>query len=104
MNDLNKYQNDAMAFRMGTASPEYAVLNLAGEVGELNSLLAKAIRDGRKHDHDINIKKELGDILWSVAAIALDNGYTLQDIADGNISKLTGRKINNTISGSGDNR
>lgn len=101
---MNDYQNEAMSFRMETATPLYAVLNLAGEVGELNSLMAKAIRDGRKEDYDINVKKELGDVLWSVAAIAIDHGYTLQDIADANINKLSQRKIYNTLTGSGDNR
>lgn len=101
---LNSYQNDALSFRMESASPLYAMLNLAGEVGELHSLLAKGIRDGRKMDFDLNVKKELGDILWCVAAIAEDHGYTLEDIALGNISKLTNRKTNNTITGSGDAR
>lgn len=89
---------------METASPLYAVLNLAGEVGELNSLMAKAIRDGRKFDYDINVKKELGDALWSIAIIALDHGFTLQEVADGNVSKLSNRVINKTLQGSGDNR
>jgi NTP pyrophosphatase (non-canonical NTP hydrolase) len=101
---MNNYQNAAMSFRMESASTLYAVLNLAGEVGELNSLMAKAIRDGRKEDYDMNVKKELGDVLWSIAAIALDHGYTLQDVADTNIAKLSKRKTDNTLSGSGDNR
>ena len=101
---LNQYQNEAMMFRLETATPLYAVLNLTGEVGELCSLLAKGIRDGAKMDHQQNIKKELGDALWSIAAIALDNGFTLEDIAASNINKLSGRKINNTLQGSGDNR
>ena len=101
---LDSYQSDAASFRLESASPQYALLNLAGEVGELSSLFAKGIRDGRKLDFDINVKKELGDILWSVAMVAMDHGYSLQDVALGNISKLSNRKINNTLSGSGDNR
>jgi NTP pyrophosphatase (non-canonical NTP hydrolase) len=101
---LNEYQIEAMSFRLPSASPEYAVLGLSAEVGELHSLISKAMRDGRKMDYDQNVKKELGDILWNVAAVALDHGYTLEDIAAGNIVKLSGRKDNNTIQGSGDNR
>lgn len=101
---FNEYQNFCQSVRLHTASPEYCVLNLPGEVGELCSLLAKAIRDGKKFDHEQNIKKELGDVMWSVATIALDNGFTLQDIAEGNINKLTKRKTDNTLQGSGDNR
>lgn len=102
--NLNDYQAEAMSFRLETATPLYALLNLAGEVGELNSLLAKSIRDGVKTDHQLNIRKELGDILWSVAAVAIDNGFTLEEVAMGNIAKLSQRKTNNTLQGSGDER
>lgn len=101
---LNDYQAKALSFRMESANEQYAVENLAGEVGELFSLRAKAIRDGRKPDYEQNIKKELGDILWSVAAVAADNGFTLADIANGNIFKLESRSARNVLGGSGDNR
>ena len=101
---LNDYQAKALSFRMESANEQYAVENLAGEVGELFSLRAKAIRDGRKPDYERNVKKELGDILWSVAAVAADNGFTLADVANGNIFKLSKRKDDGTIQGSGDNR
>lgn len=101
---LNDYQAKALSFRMESANEQYAVENLAGEVGELFSLRAKAIRDGRKFDYEQNVKKELGDILWSVAAIAADNGFTLADIANGNIIKLESRSSRNVLGGSGDNR
>ena len=102
--NFNEYQNFCQGVRLPTATPEYCVLNLPGEVGELCSLLAKAIRDGRKPDHEQNVKKELGDALWSIATIALDNGFTLQDIADGNVYKLSKRKEEGALQGSGDNR
>ena len=101
---FNEYQNFCQNVRLPTASPEYCVLNLAGETGELCSLLAKGIRDGKKFDHQQNIKKELGDVMWSIATIALDNGFTLQDVADANIAKLSKRKMDNSLQGSGDNR
>ena len=101
---VNEYQAEAMSFRLESADTLYAEYGLVGEVGELFSLLAKARRDGRQYDHDMQVKKELGDILWFVAAIAADNGYTLQQIADKNLSKLYARKSNNTLRGSGDNR
>ena len=102
--NFNEYQNFCQSVRLPTASPDYCVLNLPGEVGELCSLLARAIRDGRKIDYEQNIKKELGDVLWSVATVALDNGFTLQDIVDGNVYKLTKRKDENKLQGSGDDR
>lgn len=102
--DLDQYQNDAMVFRLDTADHFYALMNLSGEVGELHSLLAKAVRDGEKEGHMANIKKELGDILWCLAAIASDYNMSLSSIADGNIRKLDKRLRENAITGSGDNR
>ena len=101
---FNDYQAEAMGFRLPSATPEYALINLSGEVGELHSLIAKAIRDGAKYEFEMNVKKELGDILWCLSAVAADYGWTLEDVAASNINKLSQRKDNRTIQGSGDNR
>ena len=69
----------------------------------VRSLVAKAIRDGKKVDYDL-VKKELGDILWCVAAVSQDFEFTLGDVAHTNINKLSSRKERNVIQGSGDNR
>lgn len=104
IHNLNDYQAAALSFRLESANEQYAIENLAGEVGELFSLRAKAIRDGRKFDYEQNVKKELGDILWCLSAVSADNGFTLSDIANSNINKLEERTKKNTIQGSGDNR
>lgn len=101
--ELNNYQEQAMTTRLATADEGYALLGLAGEVGELYSLVAKGIRDGSTPSDD-NLKKELGDILWFIAAISKDIGFTLEEIAQANLDKLQKRKYNNTITGSGDDR
>lgn len=101
---FNDYQVDAMGVRLESANGEYALYNLGGEVGELLSLVAKGIRDGRKFDYDQNVKKELGDILWQVTAVATDHGFSLEDVAQANIHKLLSRKDKGTLQGSGDNR
>ena len=100
--DINQYQYDAMKTRLSSADENYALLNLSGEVGELHSLIAKSIRDG-KLDMDL-VKKELGDILWCLAAVAADCGFTLEDVAQTNLTKLQKRKKDKTLQGSGDNR
>jgi NTP pyrophosphatase (non-canonical NTP hydrolase) len=103
--NFHEYQNEAMGFRLKTADDIYALLNLAGEVGELLSLEAKGRRDGYNLvDYKENLTKELGDILWCVAAIAEDNLIDLETVAIRNIAKLNGRKARNTIQGHGDNR
>lgn len=100
---MNLYQYKAMGFRLPSADKDYAIAGLAGEVGELFSYLAKAIRDDYPLDPDFMVK-ELGDILWFIAAIADDLGVGLEDVADRNIHKLESRKRRNKIKGSGDDR
>ena len=105
MNDLNKYQTEAMTFRTETADEAYALLNLGAEAGEVLGKVAKHLRDGG--DTEVlrqDIKKELGDVMWMVAAIASDFNITLSEICEHNIDKLNSRKERNVITGSGDNR
>lgn len=108
---LNDYQSIATGFRSPTATWDYLHLNLAGECGELLGLLAKIIRDGYDNvradkgaDPRELAKKELGDILWHVAAIADDMGVGLEEVAQMNIDKLTLRKEKGKLGGSGDTR
>lgn len=105
MNDLNKYQTEAMTFRTPTADEAYALLNLGAEAGEVLGKVAKCIRDdGDEEVLRQDIKKELGDVMWMVAAVAADFRLTLSEICEHNIEKLNSRKERNVITGSGDNR
>lgn len=102
---MNSYQIQAMSFRTATADEAYALLNLAAEAGEVLGKVAKHIRDGG--DDEVlrqNIKKELGDVMWMVAAVAADFDLTLSEVCEHNIEKLNSRKERNVITGSGDNR
>jgi NTP pyrophosphatase (non-canonical NTP hydrolase) len=47
---------------------------------------------------------ELGDILWHVALVANNLGYSLEAVADLNLQKLESRKQRDMIKGSGDDR
>ena len=103
--NFTEYQMKAMSFRLASATPDYALFNLGAEVGEVLSLEAKLIRDGGSIDeYRAKLKKELGDVLWHIAAIARDNGMDLTEVAVGNIDKLANRQKNNTIQGNGDDR
>lgn len=104
--EINDYQNNAMTYRMKTANATYALLNLAGEAGEVLSLAAKFIRDGHMFPEQFKeaLCKELGDVMWMVAAIANDNNLKLSDVCQMNLDKLEDRKQRNVITGSGDNR
>lgn len=121
---LNEYQDKAMSTCMVTCDNiGYMLLNLVAEVGEFSGKLAKAIRkdkiapvghfdmafyqrqsveEGR--ELEIELQKELGDILWQAAGVAASLGWGLEDIAEMNIAKLASRKERGVIDGSGDNR
>jgi len=102
---MNNYQKQAMSFRTATADEAYALLNLAAEAGEVLGKVAKHIRDGGDEEAlRQNIKKELGDVMWMVAAVAADFDLTLSEVCEHNIEKLNSRKERNVITGSGDNR
>ena len=84
----------------------YLALGLAGEAGEVADKIKKVIRD---KDGDIehsveDIARELGDVLWYVACLASELGYSLEHIADLNLEKLASRKARGAIGGSGDHR
>ena len=79
----------------------YPTLGLCGESGEVAEKVKKHLRDGASLDE---LKKELGDVLGYISAIASDLKLSLDDIAETNISKLTSRLERGKIQGSGDNR
>jgi len=94
-----------MTFRLPTADREYALLNLFAEAGEVAGKAAKHRRDGGDVDeYNMHIKKELGDVMWQVAAVAKDHGFTLSQICEHNLEKLASRKKRDAIQGSGDLR
>lgn len=85
----------------------YPALGMCGEAGEVADKVKKVIRDNNQSFdtvQKIEIAKEVGDVLWCCAAMAHDLGFTLEAIAQMNISKLQSRKERGMIGGSGDNR
>lgn len=109
MTTLNEYQQAARqtAIYPDNYSVVYPTLGLTGEAGEVSDKVKKIIRDKGGvfdvHD-DYEIAKELGDVLWYLANLASDLGYSLDDVARFNIEKLKSRAERNVLQGSGDNR
>jgi len=81
--------------------------NGLGEVGEIQGKVKKILRDqgGEIKDNNVqDLKKELGDVLWYVAAMCTELGLSMDEVAEGNIDKLFDRKMRDKLSGSGDDR
>ncbi|MFW6173271.1 MAG: nucleoside triphosphate pyrophosphohydrolase family protein [Elusimicrobiota bacterium] len=81
--------------------------NGLGEVGEIQGKVKKILRDQGGEIKDSNVedlKKELGDVLWYVAAMCTELGISMDDVAQGNIDKLFSRKERGQLKGSGDDR
>ncbi|MDA2655873.1 nucleoside triphosphate pyrophosphohydrolase family protein [Bacillus cereus] len=74
------YEENATNYAMG----------LCGEAGEVTDHIKKAVY----HGHDLNedeVEKELGDVLWYLAALAETHHLDLNEIAEKNIYKLKKR-------------
>jgi len=101
---LDTYQRQARmtAFYEPEEIPLYLTLGLVGEAGEVAEKVKKWKRDGTVDPHAL--AKELGDVLWYLANLSHDLGYSLSTIAEINLSKLARRTELGTLTGSGDDR
>jgi len=85
----------------------YPALGLAGEAGEVCEQIKKAMRDDGGEitpERHKALRKELGDVLWYLAALAFELDLDLSDIAQANLDKLADRKARGVLQGSGDER
>lgn len=64
---------------------------LSAETGEVCSLFQKAAYKGNLQINRNDLKLELGDVLFYVTAIANMFEFSLKEIQDANIEKLTAR-------------
>lgn len=99
----------------------YPALGLVGEAGEVSEKVKKWIRGdkdvhylptagykddplGQRGKDSLDLLKEVSDVLWYITSLADDMGYTLQDVINANVEKLSSRKERGVLKGSGDNR
>ncbi len=85
----------------------YCTMGLCGEAGEVAEKVKKLYRDREglvTPEFRKDIKKELGDVVWYVTALANEFNLTLEEILEANYNKLIARRETNTLHGSGDNR
>ena len=131
--ELNEYQKAAMSTRLPSSDNfSYMMFGLVEEVGELAGKISKGIRKGvssigldsevaeqmspgdveandiyfldAAEDQREAIKKELGDVMWMVAGITDELGWSLEEICRENLRKLADRKARGKIDGCGDER
>ena len=87
--NLDNYQHNA-ARTLGDADLRILALGLCGEAGEAAEIVKKHM--GHGHDLDVdNLAKELGDVLWYVAALATALDVNLSQVAQANVAKLRAR-------------
>lgn len=85
----------------------YCTMGLCGETGEVAEKVKKLYRDSNgivTNDFKLGIKKELGDVIWYVTALAEEFNLSLEEILEANYEKLIARRKTNTLHGSGDDR
>ena len=107
--DIGEYQKQAQAFMIYPKNEKinYPIHGLNSEAGEVADKYKKIIRDkkGQMTDEDrTEMLKEIGDVLWYLAALCTDINMPLHQAALMNLQKLNSRLSRDVISGSGDNR
>jgi NTP pyrophosphatase (non-canonical NTP hydrolase) len=104
---FTEYQRSAQTTKLypDTTKIWYPTLGLCGEAGEVAEKVKKFFRDGTSEEEFKEVvKKELGDVLWYIQALATDLGFSLEEVAKINIAKLKDRQKRNKVHGDGDNR
>ena len=111
---LNEYQTAALETAQYPDRGNnviYPSLGLAGEAGEAVDKVKKiwrnlGITSGREYlaTQRLELAKEIGDVMWYVAALADEIGFDLESVAAMNIAKLQDRKERGVIKSEGDNR
>jgi NTP pyrophosphatase (non-canonical NTP hydrolase) len=93
---LNDYQAQAARTLIDAPDSEYSAdqimlvwnaLGLAGEAGEVADTIKKAVFHQHGLDRD-ELIKELGDVLWYVAALCTKLDISMSEVAERNIAKL----------------
>ena len=90
-----------------TADYIYPTLGLEGESGEVCEKIKKIIRDNHgvvRQDEKETLRREIGDILWYIAMLCTELGFSLEEVAQINLQKLKDRQEREKLHGEGDNR
>jgi NTP pyrophosphatase (non-canonical NTP hydrolase) len=108
---LDDYQESALSTLFTHPDPvmnqTILAMGVAGEAGEMLDKWKKvvAIHGGVVDEERLTgLEKEIGDVLWYLAAFADSLGLSLGNIAEKNLAKLRSRVERGTLKGDGDDR
>jgi NTP pyrophosphatase (non-canonical NTP hydrolase) len=115
MQTFSEYQNAALEtaqYPHFGLNMVYPALGLVGEAGEAADKIKKFYRNsGGKtaamelsYEQRLGLAKEIGDVLWYIAALAYEINISMDAMARMNIDKLRDRAARNAIMSEGDNR
>lgn len=97
INTAGTYQQNALRtlsdkYHIGAINPDlmHAAIGLATESGELLDAIKKCVFYGKPLDV-VNVKEELGDLLWYLAVACHATGTTIDEVGALNIAKLKAR-------------
>lgn len=81
-------QNGANIERLMTGA-----IGLSAESGEILEIVKKMLFQGKPYNEDNreHLKRELGDVMWYVVQLLLALGYTMEEIIETNVDKLSKR-------------
>ena len=107
--DFETYSKNAYMHMFAQEGMEHVIfpMGLCGEAGEVAEKFKKMHRDtdgGITEEFKESVKKELGDVLWYINAIAKNLGIPLEEVAQENLDKISSRAARNVQRGSGDDR
>lgn len=109
--NFDEYQKQAQQTVINNKDPlmdkTIWVLGVSGEAGEIVEKWKKivAYENGEiTATKKAELAKEMGDVLWYVAALAGSLDISLQEVAEANIKKVLSRKQRGVTKGKGDNR
>ena len=109
--DFNEYQKQASQTIVEHKDPlmdkTIWVLGISGEASEIAEKWKKIIAydNGElSEETKAELVKEMGDVLWYLAAFAGTLDISLQDIAEAKIKKVLSRHERGVTKGRGDNR
>jgi NTP pyrophosphatase (non-canonical NTP hydrolase) len=115
INTFDEYQEAATktANHPGCSEVWYPALGLAGASGAVVNQAQKILRDDRfrtftppsiTDERRAAVRKEIGGVMWYVAALCTDLNLNLGDVCRENIAILASRQERGTLKGGGDNR